>query len=198
MARGGYLPIVDAHPEHTLLKKENEISTDTNNDYIIIFNDDSTTRVHRDVADKIMQASGTSVKFFTVNGNMINFSNIARMITIQEYYDQFPDERVQVDETPDYIKNADRSNKYYLGKQEFVRRALKIWEKQLVMRDGPGLGGLERLISWAELKLEKKKLFLELEAKLQISRDKEEQKKDRLAEIRKKREDKSLTDSLLA
>lgn len=159
--------------------KNNAVSTVVEDDYFIIFNDDTTKRITKEQAEAVMSASGTSQKFFTLNGALYNFSNIARLIPVREYYDQFPDERPAEHAYP----KIERPNEEYVGmyhrvmnSEQLLEQALRIWKKQRAEPDFvPVTGGLDRLIKFGEDKLfamkNDKIKKVEIEVNLQLSKD---------------------------
>ncbi len=171
-------------------KEKAEVSIDVKTDYIIIFNDDSTRQVPKKTAENIIMNSGGNSKFFILEGNMINYSNIARLITIQEYYGQFPDERPEAYSTINYPPIGDYKTAY-LTTAERLAEALGIWKKQLKELENGGNGGLRSLISWGENKLillkKKKKKEITLSTEIKLDKEQKVNKEDRLKAIREKR-----------
>lgn len=183
------------------------VSTNVNDDYMIVFNDDSTKRITKAQGEALIQASGTSAKFIVIDGNMINFSNIARVMEIRQYWEQFPDERPVTYPTHEYDTGM-RVRRTVYDSEKTLRKALEIWKKQ---RSSPNYvrvtGGLDNLIRDGEAKLLKlirgKRKELTCRAGLSLSKKDEktqrhtsvprpvavpESREDRLRKIRERRE----------
>lgn len=187
------------------------VSTETNDDYMLIFNDDSTKRITKAQAEALMQASGTQAKFITIDGGMINFSNIARCIPIREYWDQFPDERPVYDnydiKEPMYNTGVGYKKRLY-SSEKMLREALLVWKRQRSSPDYVRVtGGLDKLIADGEARLLKlireKRKELTLEAGISLSSKDEkinrlfgtprpvavqDSREDRLRKIRERRD----------
>lgn len=69
---------------------------------VIIFHDGSKKFITEDQAVEIMRASGSQLKSITTPKlGMISFSSIAKIITLKDFYDQYPD---QMPETKPELK----------------------------------------------------------------------------------------------
>jgi hypothetical protein len=179
-------------------RKTTAVSTHTIDDYMLIFNDESTKRITKGQADQVIATSGGLSRFLILDGVMINFSNIARLLPIREYYEQFPDERPEV--ARDYTNYREEYvgfQRTYLTKEALIKKYLMIWKRQ---RDSIGFervtGGLDGLILWAEKKLKDfetqkhKKLTISVEISLSKTPEKPlsyVDKRKRLEAIRAKR-----------
>ena len=180
--------LIQLTPKIPVLTRE-ELPTD----FFVLFNDDSNKRITTEQADMLMQASGTAAKFIKLDGMLINFSNIARVITVKEYYDQFPDKRPVT-----LYKKQDRatdtgvnSRKTFFDSEAWIVKALNIWKRQ---RSAPNFvnitGGLDRLIANYEQKLSliKNARLKKVECHASVGLSKSpEYKAKRLAEIRARR-----------
>lgn len=134
---------------------EQELSTELQNDYIILFRDDTIKKMSKERGEAIMEMSASSAKFFKLDGSMYNFSDIAKLMPIREYWNQYPDERPvsypKID-IPDDFKNS------LFNSVEFIEHGLRIWKKQHSDPSYvPKTGGLKKLIDWGEARLIKLK-----------------------------------------
>ncbi len=59
---------------------------------VIIFHDGSKEFITKKQADQLVQQSSGGLKGATFNGNYIAFSAIAKILTAQKFYEQYPDE----------------------------------------------------------------------------------------------------------
>lgn len=182
-------------PEVGLSKyKKAEITVESKTDYFIVFNDDTTRRITKEQADALMQASGTNAKFIQIEGMLINFSNIARVIPVSEYYDQFPDERPPATATfpTDPTDTGVGYRRTIYSSEKHLRGALKIWKEQLASPDYVRVtGGLPILIADGEAKLLKlireKRKEITLEAKISLTNAEEEDRRKRIEKLKAKK-----------
>jgi len=183
---------------------ETAISKELNSDYIIVFNDDTTKQISKERAEAIMRMSGTSAKFFLLDGQMFAFSNLARLITLGEYYEQFPDERPiiypQIERPDEDIINYRHR---IFSSEKFLSVALAKWKEQRSSPDYVRVtGGLDDLIRFGENKLvqlkaeKQKKLTINVglslsktEAKKTTIAPRPRSRAEILAEIRNRRKD---------
>jgi len=61
-------------------------------DNVIIFNDGSRKWVEKKVADSIIKASTANLKHIMIGDQMIRFSSIAKLLTNDEFDEQYPNE----------------------------------------------------------------------------------------------------------
>jgi hypothetical protein len=94
-----------------------------------------------------------------IDGSIVKGKNIAEVVTTEKYYEQYPQKRP---EHSNYTYNnfSERDTyrgytKKHLDSKERLEKAIKIWKRQ---RDNGEVeiqtGGLQRLIDWAEEKME--------------------------------------------
>lgn len=62
--------------------------------HIIIFHDGSEKQITSQVAEQLFN-SGREVKNFTLEGNLISLSSIAKILTQEEYNEQYPHKRLE-------------------------------------------------------------------------------------------------------
>lgn len=70
----------------------NKLTSSINTDYIIVFVDGSKKRITKEDGDKILIGSTRAEKFF-LSGQMYKFTQVAKIIPLSEYYEQYPEER---------------------------------------------------------------------------------------------------------
>jgi hypothetical protein len=71
----------------------NKLSTIVKENYIIVFLDGSKKETDKETGEKILRLSCSAQKTFILDGQLYSFSNIAKLLPIGEYYDQYPDKR---------------------------------------------------------------------------------------------------------
>ncbi len=137
-------------------KEDTAVSTNIENDYIIIFNDGGTKKIMKEQAENLNKASRTSAKFVKIDGTLINFSNIARVSSIQEYYEHHPEQRPVV-----YRDFSDRydtgvANRRPWDSEVFWQKILRALKKRKNSSNYQRVtGGLDILILKTEEKLKK-------------------------------------------
>lgn len=100
---------------------------------VIVFHDGSREFITKKQADQLVQQSSGGLKGATFNGNYIAFSAIAKILTAQKYYEQYPDEAPPV------------RNEYEMSREECVPVARTI-EQRKEMLNG-ALKGLQQYIA---------------------------------------------------
>ena len=89
---------------------------------------------------------------FKINNNTIFHKNIADLVTIQKYYEMFPKKKPL--EPVKTFKPPVNYQKKYLNSTQRLKQAITQWkemEKKINYKNSNG--GLARLITWAEEKL---------------------------------------------
>ena len=71
----------------------NKLQINSNSDYLIVFKDGSKKQISSEYGEKILGLSGTEQKNFTLAGQLYSFSNVAKLLPIQEYYQQYPNKK---------------------------------------------------------------------------------------------------------
>lgn len=79
-----------------------ELSTEVSEKSIIIFHDRSKKWISSKQAEAIYSMSGSTQKGVTIDGSFYTFSSISKILSVQDFYQQFPDERPE--ETPEWKK----------------------------------------------------------------------------------------------
>ena len=69
-----------------------ELATIEQNKHIIVFHDKSVLEITEEQQDKLLLASVSDKKFIKVNGQVINFAGINKILTLGEYYKEYPKE----------------------------------------------------------------------------------------------------------
>lgn len=62
------------------------------NSQVIIFHDGSKVFITDNQAESVIQMSGGQSKGIKINGNYYTFSSISKIVSTQEYYNQYPDQ----------------------------------------------------------------------------------------------------------
>lgn len=82
---------------------------------VIIFIDGSKKFVPTSQAEQIFKLSSTAQKTFILSGGMYNFSSISKILTENEFYQEYPEERPSIStysELPNYESLEQRIYKY--------------------------------------------------------------------------------------
>jgi hypothetical protein len=66
--------------------------------HVVIFHDKSKKFISQAAHDAIWNMSSTGSEKLRLGDNMISFSSIAKILTLKEFYTQYPDERRKLDE----------------------------------------------------------------------------------------------------
>lgn len=69
-----------------------QLSTEVKNT-VIIFHDGSRKFITNRQADIVISQSTTAAKGIKIDGSFIAFSSISKILTLQEFYNEYPDER---------------------------------------------------------------------------------------------------------
>lgn len=99
---------------------------------VIVFHDGSREFITKKQADQLVQQSSSGLKGATFNGNYIAFSAIAKILTAQKYYEQYPDEAPPV------------RNEYEMSREEYVPIARTIEQRKEILNGA--MKGLQEFI----------------------------------------------------
>jgi len=92
--------------------------------YFIIYHDKSTQKVEDKIAKVLIErACDKEKKGVNIDGKMYLFSGISKILTEQDYYEQYPDKRP--DTTPDYYS-------HYVAKGDIWNRATEKGKFQML------------------------------------------------------------------
>lgn len=88
----------------------NQLSTDVKNQ-VIIFHDKSKKFVTKQQAEVVINQSTTAAKGIKIDGSFIGFSSISKILSLQEFYNQYPDERPAPTAHQDFTGTGDILNR---------------------------------------------------------------------------------------
>jgi len=126
--------------------------------YIILFHDGGSKKITVEQYDAIIKTSATNKTKILVDNYYIAFSNIARIMPLEDYHKENPNKipaptQMLLKPKMDYMSQQDR----LFRSEKFCKTALKIWKRQREefkvkgeYREGKGI---DLLIRKAELKL---------------------------------------------
>ena len=100
--------------------------------YVIVFHDKSVLFITEAQQDALLKASTSTNKFIKINGNVINFAGISKILPLGEYYREYPD---KIPEQRSIFKREDY--------EELTIR--ETWEHNLKRAEGIKKGLLESI-----------------------------------------------------
>jgi hypothetical protein len=132
----------------------NKITTE-NKTHVIIFVDKSKKHITEKEAELIFQKSATGLKGILINGNAIMFSGISKILSLAEYYEQYPDQRPA---TTNYTKPS-KEERVPFTKARHIK-ALKLM-----------IVGFEKNFEGREMPPQSKKILDNMRYRLKLSED---------------------------
>jgi len=121
----------------------NELTTPN---YVIVFHDDSTTQITEKQYNAIV---GGEAKFIRLNGQLIARTSIAKILSLSDYYDQYPNKKPTVYE--DKFKQYESIEQRAVSRPNWIKGIIKGIQQHIDEQGGAehaSKGSLELLTKW--------------------------------------------------